>query len=360
MQQSKSQEIVVLSAKRKLLPRRLLFCLILALACLLPASISAGSPVKRNIVRLAVGSMPGNIVYLQIDLARALHYFEDAGLDVHIDSLRAGADAAGDLVKHRVDFSANSIDHVITLGSNGGNLKMVASFTDLPTVTLVVRRDLRSQIRSIADLKGHRIGVTSFGSGTHVLAASILKKSGYSLKDVTILSVGAGDSLIAAMKQKQIDAALSTDPTTIRLLLDGDASLLLDMVTFEETQRVFQGSYQFTGLLTREDVIQHNPELVQKMVGVMVRTNHYIATHSAAEIAAALPPDIVGDRYIYIKSLEHSRPAFSRNGLVTPESIANNVQSLITFGSIQASHPLDLTMFYDMSFVHRAQQTNQP
>jgi NitT/TauT family transport system substrate-binding protein len=324
------------------------------LACLLSMPLHAGAPDSRHVVHLAVGSMPGNIVYLQIDLARSLHYFQDAGLDVQIDSLRVGADAANELLKRRVNFSANSIDHVITLGANNGHLKMVASFTDLPTVTLVVRRDLRSQIRSIADLKGRRIGVTSFGSGTHVLAASILKKSGYSLKDVTILAVGAGDSLIAAMKKKQIDAALSTDPTTIRLLLDGDASLLLDMVTFEETQRVFQGSYQFTGLLTRDDVIQHDPALVQKMVDVMVRANHYIATHSAAEIAAALPPQIVQDRYIYIKSLEHSRPAFSRDGLVTPESVANDVQSLITFGSIQAAHPLNPAMFYDMSFVHNA------
>jgi NitT/TauT family transport system substrate-binding protein len=353
MQQSKQQEIVLTPTQTNLITRTLR-SLTFALALLTPASI-ATTPPPRSTVHLAVGSMPGNIVYLQIDLARALHYFEDAGINIRIDSLRKGADAAGDLLHRRVDFSANSIDHVITLGADGGNLKMVASFTDLPTVTLVVRRDLRSQIRTIADLKGRRIGVTSFGSGTHVLLASILKKNGFSLKDVTVTSVGAGDSLIAAMKQKQIDAALATDPTTIRLLLDGDASLLLDMVTFEETQRVFNGSYQFTGLLTRQDVIEHNPALVQKMVAVVVRANHYIATHSAAEIAAALPPDIVGDRYIYIKSLEHSRPAISRDGLVTPESIANNVQSLITFGSIQGNHPINPATFYDMSFVKQAQ-----
>jgi NitT/TauT family transport system substrate-binding protein len=337
-------------------PRRnrlpwLVFAIVFLISAPTPAEKLAGP----KSVQLAVGSTAGNIVYLQLDIAQSLHYFEDAGLAVHIQAFRKGADAADALLKGHVDFSANSIDHVITLGSNGALLKMVTSFTDLPTVTLVIRRDLRSQIRSIHDLKGHRIGVTSLGSGTHVLIASILKKSGYSLADVTILPVGAGDSLIEAMKRKQIDAAVSTDPTTIRLLLDGQASLLLDMVTFEETQRVFQGTYQFTGLLTREDVIQKQPELVQKMVGVMVRADHYIATHSAAEIAAALPPDIVGDRYIYIKSLEHSRPSFSRDGLVTPEAIANNVQSLVTFGSIQGGRSLDPTRFYDMSFVRKAQ-----
>ena len=154
--------------------------------------------------------------------------------------------------------------------------------------------------------------------------------------------------------QKRIDAAITTDPTTIQLLLGGDASLLLDMVTYEETQRVFTGGYQFTGLLTRRDMIVQHSALVQKMVDVMVRTNLYIATHSAAEISAVLPADIVGDRYVYVKSLEHSRPAFSRSSLVTPQSVANNVQSLITFGSITADQHLDPSNFYDMSFVMRS------
>jgi NitT/TauT family transport system substrate-binding protein len=135
--------------------------------------------------------------------------------------------------------------------------------------------------------------------------------------------------------------------------MDGEGSLLLDMVTPEETQRIFTGSYQFTGLLTREDLIRQDPELVQKMVDVMVRADHFIAQHSAVEIAAALPPAIVGDRFVYIKSLQNSRPALSRDGVVTADSVANNIQSLITFGSLRGQ-PLDPSAYYDMTFVHRA------
>ena len=306
-------------------------------------------------LQIDVGSTPGNIVYLQLDLAQALHYFDEAGLKVRVQTFQRSADAADALAKGRVDFSANSIDHAITLGLRGAQLKMVASFTDLPTVSLVIRRDLRSQIRSLRDLKGRRVGITSVGSGRHVLLMSILKSAGLAAGDVNVVTVGVGDSLIAAMKNDDIDAAITTDPMTIQLLLNGEASLLLDMVTYEETQGVFRGGYQFTGLLTREDVILRQPEIVQKIVDVMVRANRYIATHSAAEIAAALPAEIVGDRYIYIKSLEHSRPSFSRDGLVTPESIANNIQSLITYGSITGDRPIDPATFYDMSFAKRAQ-----
>jgi NitT/TauT family transport system substrate-binding protein len=233
---------------------------------------------------------------------------------------------------------------------------MVASFTTLPTVTLVIRRDLKQQIRSIQDLKGRRLGVTAIGAGTHVLAAYILKKSGGSITDVEVSAVGSGITLIQALKTGKIDAAMATDPTTTALLMSGDAALLLDMVTFDETQRIFNGEYQFTGLLTRPDLIASRPLVVQSVVNAMVKANRFIATHSAADIALRLPASIVQDRYIYVKSLEHTRPSFSKDGLVTRSGVANNLQSQVAFGSVRASSAsLDPASFFDMQFVLKTQ-----
>ena len=323
-----------------------------ALAALLAAAPVGRAEVRRKI-RLAVGSKPGNIVYLQIDLARALGYFTAEGLDMDFVYFDGGTHAARALASGSADFSGNSVDHAITLRSKGKDLRMIASFTNLPAVTLVVSRDLRPQIRSLRDLKGRRIGVTATGSGTHILLASILKKGGLSLADISVFPVGSGDSLISALKHKQVQAAMATDPTTTAVLMSGDASLLLDMVTLEETQRVFNGEYQFTGLLARPDVIAAQPRLVQCIVNVIVRTNRFIATHSAADIAARLPAKIVSDRYIYVKALEHSRPAFSKDGMVTLSGVSNNIQSQFTFGSIPSITFEPATLF-DMQFVQNA------
>jgi NitT/TauT family transport system substrate-binding protein len=335
------------------LPRCNILALCLAFAFALAGASGAPGSAK-NRIHLAVGSKPGNIVYLQVDLARALGYFAEKGLDFDFEYFDGGTGAAAALASGHVEFSGNSIDHAMKLRAEGKDLKMVASFTSLPTVTLVVRRDLRPEIRSIKDLKGRRIGVTAIGAGTHVLAASIFKKAGYSLADVTILPVGSGKSLIAAMDNREIDAAMATDPTTTVLLMAGRGSLLLDMVTFEETQRIFTGEYQFTGLMTRADVIAARPELVQSVVDVFVKTNQFIATHSAADISARLPANIVQDRFVYVKSLEHSRPSFSADGMVTKTGVANNLQSQITFASIHSTAGLDPTSFFDMRFVLKA------
>jgi NitT/TauT family transport system substrate-binding protein len=215
----------------------------------------------------------------------------------------------------------------------------------------VVRKDLRPQIRSIRDLKGRRVGVTALGAGTHVLAASVLHNVGYSLNDVEIVPVGSGDPFIDAMVQKRIDVGMATDPTTTRLLLSGAASILLDMTTPDETGLIFKGPYQFTGLMTRPDVVRDRPAVVQAMVNAIVKTNRFIAGHSAAEIAAKLPASIVGDRYIYVKSLEHSRPAFSKEGMITLAAVENNIQSQTTFGLVAKVEGLNPALFINDRFV---------
>ena len=332
---------------------RVRLCAAVLAAMLATAALLTASAAKEK-VRLATGSRAGNIVYLQIDLARALGYFDEEGLDVNISYFDAGTGAAQSLASRENDFSANSIDHAIKLRAAGQDLYMVASFTDLPCVTLLVRKDLRPQIRSNRDLKGRRIGVTALGAGTHVLAASVLRNAGYSLRDVEVVAVGSGDSFIAAMTQKRIDVGVATDPTTTRLLLSGEASVLLDMTTPEETHLIFNGAYQFTGLMTRPDVIRDRPALVQSMVNAIVKTNAYIRGHSAAELAARLPASIVGDRYIYVKSLEHSRPSFSKDGMLTLAAVENNLQSQIAFGLVPPNASPGAASFFADRFVRAA------
>ncbi|WP_353072111.1 ABC transporter substrate-binding protein [Tunturiibacter gelidoferens] len=320
-----------------------------SLSSLAPA-IAAVRHAPRISVRLAVSSRPGNIVYLQLDLAKALHYFKDEGLDVQFKFYEGGPNTAKALEDGQVEFSGNSIDHAVYTRNAPRPLKMLAAFTDLPAVTLTVRRSLRAQIRSIKDLRGRRIGIAALNSGTHVILASVLKSAGVPLDAVSIIPVGHTDQMIAAMKRGDIDAAVSTDPAAMRLLISGNASLLLDLVTYEETQRVFTGSYAFTGLMTRSDVIAHRQAVVQGMVNAVIRANQFIATHSAADIADALPMSAKHDRYVFVKSIEHTRPSFSKDGIVTAEGVANNIKSQKALGLVASDQTLDPSEFFDMRF----------
>jgi hypothetical protein len=87
------------------------------------------------------------------------------------------------------------------------------------------------------------------------------------------------------------------------------------------------------------------------MVNAIIRANQFIATHSAADIADALPMSAKHDRYVFVKSIEHTRPSFSTDGFVTAEGVANNIKSQKALGLIASDQTLDPTEFFDMHFV---------
>jgi NitT/TauT family transport system substrate-binding protein len=77
----------------------------------------------------------------------------------------------------------------------------------------VVQKDLYDGgLRTIADLKGKRIGITTLGSTFHYSLGNILEKSGLKLDDVRVVPLQTMPASIEALKGKQVDAILLPQP----------------------------------------------------------------------------------------------------------------------------------------------------
>lgn len=298
---------------------------LLAMSALIAGAQNPGRRSGLRPMTIAGNGHSGIIDHLPLDIAFALHYFEDEGLSPHLLNVEGASAAASAVLSGKAQFSVNSLDHAMALNSKSVHLVMVASFTHLPSVSLLVRRPQRGVIRSVKDLRGHSIGISAISSGTYPILNSILEDAGLTPASVHIVPLGVGDQFINAVRSGKVDAAITTDPTALSLLIDANCSLLLDLVTSDETQRIFHGDYQFTGLLTRSDTIEKDPALVQSAVNAVSRAEQYLATHSAAEIASVLPPQTVGDRFLFIKSIQHTRSAFSPDARMRQENIDNSI-----------------------------------
>src|SRR5574341_120543 len=124
---------------------------------------------EREKVNFGVGSAPGGSVYIQVDLAKALGYFAEEGLDVNLQHFKGGAVAGAALVGGSTEVSANAIDHVIKAKQQGKELRFIVSFTHLPGTPLVVNTKYRNEIKSPKDLRGRPVGVTAPGWATDLL-----------------------------------------------------------------------------------------------------------------------------------------------------------------------------------------------
>lgn len=91
-------------------------------------------------------------------------------------------------------------------------------------------KENKDTIRSIADLKGKRIGVSAPGSSFHMGVNYLLTKAGGHPDDVSIVGIGAssGAVAVAAAKAGLVDALMTNDPVATILEESGDLTPLID------------------------------------------------------------------------------------------------------------------------------------
>jgi len=113
------------------------------------------------------------------------------------------------LLAGEIQFSVGGGDAVIRAALKGGDTVLVVS----PLKTGLQRLMVRSEIRTPADLKGKKIGVTRFGSASHWVLQMFLRKWNMRNDDVQILQLGSSPANLASLDNRAIDGAVLTLPT---------------------------------------------------------------------------------------------------------------------------------------------------
>ena len=301
-------------------------------------------------VALMVGGIEKQI-YLPLILARELHYFTDEGLEVEILSEPAGAEAADEMLAGAAQGVIGFYDHTIELQALGKYTRSIVQFARVPgEVELVSQR--HPEVRSMADLRGMRLGVTGLGSSTDFLTDALLRRAGLRMRDVTPVPVGAGDPLIAALRQGRVAAAMTTEPTVSRLIALGDARILIDLRSEAGTRAALGGLYPAACLYMDSAWVAAHPATVGKLARALVRTLRFIASHDSAAIADLVPQDfLAGDRAIYVAALDAGKAMFTPDGRMPeggPESVLD-VLSAFMEGVSPAT--VDLSLTYTNAFV---------
>ena len=165
-------------------------------------------------------------------------YFEQEGLTSNSTAFASGTAALQNLIGGNADVVEGSFEHTLRMQTKGQHLMCIAVFGRYPANVLVVRKSQAGKIKTIADLKGKKIGISAPGSSTHNFVAGLMERAGVNYKDASFISVGTGLSAVAAMRSgNELDAIVNLDPAINAMVDNGDAVVLADSRTEEGTQR---------------------------------------------------------------------------------------------------------------------------
>ena len=148
--------------------------------------------------------------FVPVDIGVRTGIFKQHGLDVEIANF--GGDA-----KLQQAMAADGID--IALGSGpglafivkGSPVKGIAAMAGPPLLfALVVRND--DTIKTVDDLKGRKIGVSTVGSVTSWIISEVSRQRGWGFDGITQVPIGENASRVAAVARRRSTAASSTSP----------------------------------------------------------------------------------------------------------------------------------------------------
>jgi NitT/TauT family transport system substrate-binding protein len=321
-------------------------------AALLGACLLAGAAhgAGDHIV-LLVGGIEKQI-YLPVPLAEQLGYFREQDLDLELQSEPSGVNAEDQLLVGTAQGVVGFYDHTIDLQAKGKSVEAVVLLDQTPGEALMISRKIAATVHSVADLKGRSVGVAGLGSSTEVLTRYLAAKAGLRVADLATVPVGAGGTLIGAMRQGRIDAAMTTDPTISQLAKQGTADILVDLRSPEETQRILGGDYPAACIYMQTAWVGAHRDAVRRLVLALLKSLRYIQTHSAEDIASHLPPEYLsGDRELYVRALAANKGIFSPDGRMPANGPATSLRVLSVVDRAVQGKQIDLSRTYTTEFL---------
>ena len=182
------------------------------------------------------------------------------------------------LVTHSIDIAfAAPAAGAYSLGIQGAPVQVVLA-TQIAEASFVVKEG--SPIKSIADLKGKKIGMSPVGSSTYALAAAVLERN-FGLKRGDFTPVGGNEAqLVQFLERGDIDAA-SLRAVTIATLPGLKLTKLAGMI--EEWRKMTKSDAVpiLAAAIMHKDFIANSPDAAVKVVRALMDATKFGHTNNA-------------------------------------------------------------------------------
>ncbi|OOG54317.1 ABC transporter substrate-binding protein [Polaromonas sp. C04] len=325
-----------------------------AAATLAVPALRAQPNLEKPKLAIAVGGKAA-FYYLPLTIAEQLGYFKAEGLDVEISDFAGGAKALQAVVGGSADVCSGAFEHTIALQSKGQYYTAFVLQGRAPQIAIGVSTKNMPNYKTLADLKGKKIGVSAPGSSTNMVANLVLSRAGIKPTDVSYIGVGTAGAALTAMRTGQIDAMSNTDPVMTMLEQKNEVRIISDTRTLKGTLDVFGGPMPAGCLYASAEFIQKNPNTCQALANAIVHGLKWLQTAGPGDIIKTVPEAyLLGDRALYLASFNKVREAISPDGIVPDEGPRTALRALSSFDPSIKANRIDLRKIYTNSFALKA------
>jgi aliphatic sulfonates family ABC transporter substrate-binding protein len=262
--------------------------------------------------KLRVGkAQPNQFAFVPTDIGVDTGIFKKHGLDVEISSFGGDAKMMQALAADGIDIALGGGPAFAAI-AKGNPMKAVAALANAPnTILLMVAKD--SPIKSVDDLKGKTVSVSTAGSLTFWLTMQLSRQQGWGNDGIKIAPLGAASAQVAALKTKQVDG-VTTDSVTIYQVVESGAARIL--VKFGDRVPDFHVHVIYAS----NKLIDSNPEALRAFLAGWMETIRFMKEHRDQAIDIAAKRTGVS-KTVATNGYDDTMPIFSTTGHFKPKAL---------------------------------------
>jgi ABC-type nitrate/sulfonate/bicarbonate transport system substrate-binding protein len=276
--------------------------------------------------KLRIGkSVPNSWAFAATDVGVQAGIFKQEGIELAISSFKGDAQMQAALTAGAVDVALGSGPGLGFRAKGVPAIGVAAMYGAPRNLAIVVLA--KSPIRTIADLKGKRIGVTSGGSLTDWLSRELSRQQGWGRDGMRIEPLGAMQARLAAMERGDLDAMVIESASGFELEELKRGRILMH---FGDIQKNF-----YTHVIYATDaMIQKRPDALRRFLRGWFKTVAYMRKHKAETVAITSKAIKVRESVVN-RVYDAQIGGFSADGAWDPKSIDVIRKSLVELGILQ-------------------------
>jgi ABC-type nitrate/sulfonate/bicarbonate transport system substrate-binding protein len=262
--------------------------------------------------KLRVGkAQPNQFAFVPADIGADTGIFKKHGLDVEISSFGGDAKMMQALAADGIDIALGGGPAFATI-VKGAPMKAVAALADAPnTIMLVVLKD--GPIKTVADLKGKTVSVSTAGSLTYWLTLQLSRSEGWGADGIKIAPLGAAAAQVAALKTNQVDG-VTTDSVTVYNLVEGGSGRIL--VKFGDRIKDFHVHVIYAS----NKLIESSPEALKTFLAGWFESIRFMRDNKDKAIELAAKATGVS-KTVATQGYDDTMPIFSQTGRFNPKAL---------------------------------------
>ncbi|HEY7301370.1 MAG TPA: ABC transporter substrate-binding protein [Xanthobacteraceae bacterium] len=307
------------------------------LAILTAACLSFAAPACAT-DKLRVGKAVAEAFsFVPLDVGIKAGIFQKNNVDLEIIAFAGDARMQQAMASDSLDVALGS-GPAMAFIAKGSPVKAVAAMAGPPLLLAIIVRP--NGPKTVADLKGKTVAVSTAGSLTYWLVSETSRRQGWGPDGIHIAPMGAVQGQIAALKRGDIDGMITDIGNAFDLEQRGEARIL---VRFNDIK-----DFHIHVIFATDKLIAGKPAALRNFLKGWFETIAYMRSHKAESVKIAMQV-MDKDEPISSRVYDELMPMFSDTGKFDPKALQTLAKSYVELKLLPVKP--DMSKLYTEAFL---------